>query len=124
MSTNSKLGFLCFRHYYISMLPLRYASYLAEGYRDDHFGRRPSNPKAFRSVFVTNFFALNMLRPETHQLCELWWMQNLIFTTQDQVSFTYALWKLGLLPYTFPDERIHGGSANNDLFEKSGHGHR
>lgn len=102
----------------------QYEAYLKDGYQDSFFGRaRPQDPNSrFRSVFVTNFVAFNMMREESHLLLEKWWMQNLIYTTEDQIGFTYALWKLRLIPHTLPNEiEIKGHAHENTLFTHMQH---
>lgn len=104
----------------------QYATYLREGFNDSFFGRSTdrSGQNRYRSVFVTNFVAFNMLRKESHVVLEKWWLQNLMYSTEDQVGFPYALWKLRILPYTLPDNDIKGSFTYNTLFKSMQHAKR
>lgn len=99
----------------------RYQHFLSEGFHDKHFGPDPRNPKRYHSVHNTAFLALNMLREETHDFMEKWWLQNLLYTTQDQLSFPYVAWALNVQPYGLPDDIINGTFLQNDLYVKLPH---
>eukprot|EP01033_Poteriospumella_lacustris_P008223 gene8223-5924_t len=110
----------------------QYERYRDEGYADSFFERdgnyKPKMidgpPERYRAVFCTALVALNMQRPETATFLNLWWQQNLVYTTQDQVSFPYVAWKLNIHPYQLPDNRIHGTALHNDLYFKTWHHQR
>ena len=63
-----------------------------------------------------------MSNPQTFKFLDEWWLQNLIFTTQDQLSFPYSLWKHRILPYTLPSKNITGNAIKNNLFHQLPHG--
>lgn len=74
-------------------------------------------------VWITCFLLFDMRNPQSHQFLDEWWYQNLTYTTQDQISFPFVCWKMGIRPYTFPDGNINGrGDTVNDLYTKHQHG--
>jgi hypothetical protein len=42
------------------------------------------------------------------QFLDLWYLQTLKYTTQDQIGFPYVCQKTNLIPYTLPNDDIHG----------------
>ncbi len=80
-------------------------------------GNIPVNP-----MYLTNFIAFNMKNEITYKFLDLWYDQIMTYTTQDQISFVYTLFKLKLLPFN----TIASGFVFNDfktqLFEKLDHG--
>ena len=49
-----------------------------------------------------------MCNQDVKQFLDLWYLQTLKYTTQDQIGFPYVVQKTKLIPYTLPDEIIHG----------------
>ena len=85
----------------------QYAEYLADGY-DESFFKHMQHPSPHFGIWVTCFVAfLNHDETVTHFL-NLWYLQTLQYTTQDQISFPYVSQKTGLIPYTLPDHEISG----------------
>lgn len=73
--------------------------------------------------WVTCFVAFNAKLPVYRALSMTWFSQTLTWSTQDQVSFPYACWKVGVTPYTFPDADVGGlGHSKTDLYIKHAHG--
>ena len=95
--------------------------YLQSGYDRNFFGVGSSTSQ-FGGMWVTNFVAYDMSNPQTFKFLDEWWLQNLIFTTQDQISFPYSLWKHRILPYTLPSKNITGNFNQNKLFHQLPHG--
>jgi hypothetical protein len=52
----------------------------------------------------------------------MWYLQNLEFTTQDQIAFPYCCQKLDIWPYTFPDKEYGVNQFKSLFFEKLNHG--
>lgn len=69
--------------------------YLSEGFPTEY------------GLYECGVSARDLSNPKVKQLGELWHQQNLSWSYQDQVSFPYCLWKVGLepdvLPSTFRD---------------------
>ena len=67
--------------------------------------------------------AWNMRHPKTKPTLDLWSMQTLIHTTQDQISFPYVIWKKNNKPHVLPDENISGDTPHEStsIFKKREH---
>ena len=74
-------------------------------------------------VWITWFIVYNMLRhEETNKFLDLWWQQNVQYTTEDQISFPFVAYSLQILPYTLPQGSISGVFEANDMYVKHGYG--
>lgn len=82
-------------------------------------------------VFCTCFLAFNLNACENNEdfcggriieMLNLWYEQNLIFSTQDQLSFPFVLQRLNLTPIPLPQSQIYGNYDLNSLFVKLPHG--
>ena len=60
-------------------------------------------------LFETGVIARDMTDPRVRELGEIWYIHNMVFSYQDQVSLPYVLWKHGfeysVLPQSFRDYR-------------------
>ena len=61
----------------------QYIEYINQGFQDV-------------GVWVTCFIVWNMHHPKTLQFLDKWYLQNLKYTTQDQVSFPFVIWDMNL----------------------------
>jgi hypothetical protein len=53
---------------------------------------------------------------------DLWYLQTLKYTTQDQIGFPFVVQKTGLIPFTLPDNEIKGKPhEKTDFFVKRPH---
>lgn len=92
----------------------QYHTYLQEGYDElywlrvtrkegkgqktaDHFG-----------VWATGFVAWDNKNSKVSDFLNLWYLQTLKYTTQDQVGLPKVVQDTGLIPYTLPDDRFAG----------------
>jgi hypothetical protein len=101
----------------------QYESYIKDGYDEDFF-KQLNSDKEHLGVWITCFVAfLNKDKDVTNFLNE-WYLQTLIHTTQDQISFSYVSQKTKLIPYTLPDNDIKGYSPHEktDFYIKNFHG--
>ena len=73
-------------------------------------------------MWVTCMVVFDFRRRETIPFLNLWWDQNLRHTTQDQMTFAYAVWKTRTLPLTLPFGDIAGDFGSNTLYQKRSHG--
>lgn len=118
---------------------LQYAEYLRDGYVDNGLwyttlvGFRMKNHQAYNqkssSKNAEDNIQMNMF---TKELLDMWYLQTLRYTTQDQVGFMYVLYKMiysrdmnsrGLF-VTLPNDLIRGKYAfqQTDLYIKRKHG--
>lgn len=85
----------------------QYDAYIRDGYDDDFFeGIRPDLPHF--GVWLTCFIAFLNNDLEVISFLDMWYLQTLKYTTQDQISFPYVCQKTKLIPYTLPDNEIKG----------------
>ena len=84
----------------------QYDHYINDGYNDDFFSDvAVSNDfnKENLGVWITCFIAFINNDDEVQQFLDLWYLQTLKYTTQDQIGFPYVCQKLNLIPYTLPE---------------------
>lgn len=92
-------------------IPEQLEAYLSEG-----FEQSPQH-------WVTCLVAFDTRAPTYLLVLQLWFVQTLLWSTEDQVSFPYVCWKAGVRPYTFPDGDLSGkGHSITDLYIKHNHG--
>ena len=99
----------------------QYEAYIADGYDETFFKKLDPN-RINSGVWVTCYIGFANKDKLVTKFLNMWYMQNLIFTTQDQVSFPYVSQKLEMLPHTLPEGNIKGRVEINDLFIKRNHG--
>lgn len=82
----------------------------------------PNNPNI--GIWVTCFVAFANKSDEVTAFLNMWYLQTLVYSTQDQISFPYVCLKNGLIPYTLPDSEIKGDRPHwyTDLYTKHVHG--
>ena len=101
----------------------QYEDYVADGYNDLFFKNINSHTPHF-GVWITCFVAFLNTDVEIKDFLDLWYLQTLTYTTQDQISFPYVCQKTKLLPYTLPNNEIHGDCPHNktQFYIKHNHG--
>jgi len=104
----------------------QYEQYVSDGYEDIFFKKSPNvneHNKDNIGVWLTCFVAFLNKNDEVSNFLNLWYLQTLKYTTQDQISFPYVCYKTGIIPYTLPDEKIKGDNPHDftDLYEKLDH---
>lgn len=93
----------------------QYNDYIQDGYTDDFFKQIHPDRKHF-GVWITCFVAFLQHEPAVQNFLELWYLQTLKYTTQDQIGFPYVCQKTKLIPYTLPDNEIHGTPHSHTMF--------
>jgi hypothetical protein len=96
-------------------IPKQFETYLQDGFDENTFKYCQSPDKNF-GVWITCFIAFLNKDTEVTRFLDLWYLQTLIFTTQDQVSFPYVAAKTGIWPYTLPNNEINGLPHNQTDF--------
>lgn len=109
----------------------QYKYYLSQGYNNSYWKDKSKHNLTYRNndythygVWITCLVAWDMRKPMTKKFLDAWYIENLNQTTQDQVSFPYVAQKLGVDPYTYPDNNTPGGIChqNSYWYIKRGHG--
>jgi hypothetical protein len=85
----------------------QYEEYIKDGYKEDYFNEYKHLTPHF-GVWITCFVAFLNKNEEVSNFLDLWYMQTLKYTTQDQIGFPYVVQKTNLIPYTLPNKDING----------------
>ena len=74
-------------------------------------------------LYVTCMVMFDLRRIETKPFLDCWWQENILRSTQDQVSFPYCAWKHNVSVTGLPDsEAPDGNYGDNNYFQKLQHG--
>ena len=84
----------------------QYAAYLRNGYSESYF--KTINPREHFGVWLTCIIAFLNTDAAVSNFLNVWYLQTLQYTTQDQIGFPYTCQVTGLIPYTLPDDTITG----------------
>lgn len=101
----------------------QYEYYVSDGYTPNFF--KQINPTSVHfGVWLTCFVAFDNKDDEIKNFLDLWYLQTLKFSTQDQVSFPYVCMKTHIVPLTLPNEDITGDRPHEGtmMFNKHEHG--
>jgi hypothetical protein len=90
----------------------QYKSYLDDGYNDLFFKNIKSHTPHI-GVWITCFVAFLHKNKDVKNFLELWYLQTLKYTTQDQIGFPYVCQKTNIIPFTLPNKEIYSESTNN-----------
>lgn len=104
----------------------QYDSYIKDGYDERYFDKFLDNniSNIHRGVWLTCFIAFLNNDTEVSHFLDLWYLQTLKYTTQDQISFPYVCQKTKMFPLTLPNKEIWGEfpHINTQFYIKQGHG--
>lgn len=100
----------------------QYKEYVDDGYTDEYF--KNGHHSSHFGVWVTCFVAFLKNDNEVSRFLDLWYLQTLNHTTQDQIGFSYVCQKTELLPYTLPNKDVSGDCPHNRtmFYVKHNHG--
>lgn len=90
----------------------QYEDYIKDGYNDLYYKNLNSNI----GVWITCFIAFLNKDDFVKNFLDLWYLQTLKYTTQDQISFSYVCQKTNMTPYTLPDDEISGEPQYKTIF--------
>ena len=94
----------------------QYKSYLDDGYKEDFF-KNINAHTPHMGVWITCFIAFLHKDNEIKKFLDLWYLQTLKYTTQDQIGFPYTCQKTNIIPHTLPNNDIFGDCPHhNTLF--------
>jgi len=101
----------------------QYNSYVKDGYNDEFFKKLNSHTPHM-GVWITCFVAFLQKDEDVKTFLNLWYLQTLQYTTQDQVGFPKVAQDTKLVPYTLPDSRFTGDDAHGEtsIFKVHKHG--
>jgi len=100
----------------------QFENYKKDGYSDAYW-KKYSESNNY-GLWITCVVGFNMNEKETIDFLDYWYLQTLKFTTQDQIGFPYALQKLKIHPYSFPDNfvKMNTNHQQNEFYVKHAHG--
>ena len=94
----------------------QYKSYLDDGYNDKFFKDIKSHTEHM-GVWITCFVAFLHKNEDVKNFLDLWYLQTLKYTTQDQIGFPYVCQKKNIIPFTLPNNEINGDCPHfNTMF--------
>ena len=101
----------------------QYKCYTDDGY-DDSFFKNMNTGIEHLGVWVTCFIAFLKNDDEVDNFLDMWYLQTLKYTTQDQIGFPYVCAKTNLIPHTLPDCNVWGQNPhfNTMFYIKHQHG--
>jgi hypothetical protein len=101
----------------------QYSEYLKDGYNDTDYYKKLDPERANFGVWLTCFVAFLQKDEYVKEFLDLWYLQTLKYSTQDQIGFPYVCQKTGLIPYTLPDKEIGGDRPHDgtDFYHKHNH---
>lgn len=100
----------------------QYIDYLKNGYTDDFFKNMESHTQHL-GVWITCFVAFLKNDPDVKNFLDFWYLQTLKYTTQDQIGFSYVCQKTNLIPYTLPNNEVHGDFPHSKTMFYIKHNH-
>ena len=83
-----------------------------------------NHPSEHFGVWITCFVAFLNHDEDVNNFLNLWYLQTLKYTTQDQIGFPYVCKTTGLIPLTLPNNEISGDRphSNTMFYIKHNHG--
>lgn len=101
----------------------QYKCYLDDGYSDSFFLNLNSHTPHM-GVWITCFVAFLQKDNDVKKFLDLWYLQTLKYTTQDQIGFPYVCQKTNMIPFTLPNDEIQGNCPHvkTMFYVKHNHG--
>lgn len=101
----------------------QYKCYLDDGYNDNFF-KNINSHTPHMGVWITCFVAFLHKDKDIASFLDLWYLQTLRYTTQDQIGFSYVCQKTNIIPFTLPNNEISGyyPHYNTMFYIKQEHG--
>ena len=101
----------------------QYNCYLEDGYNDLFF-KNINSHTPHMGVWVTCFVAFLNKDTYVNKFLDMWYLQTLKYTTQDQIGFSYVCQKTNVIPFTLPNNEVYGNRphSNTMFYLKKNHG--
>jgi hypothetical protein len=107
----------------------RYSKYVKDGYDELLWKELKENRlidpnKTHYGVWITCFVVFDNKSDVVIDFLNMWYLQTLKYTTQDQISFPYVVQKIKLYPYTLPNGVVLGKKPHEKtlFYIKQNHG--
>ena len=101
----------------------QYVDYVVDGYTDAFFSTMGSHTPHF-GVWLTCFIAFLQHDKDVRGFLDMWYLQTLKYTTQDQIGFPYVCQKKCMVPLTLPNAEVWGDCPHDrtQFYIKHEHG--
>ena len=66
---------------------------------------------------------MNLANPDTLRLLDQWWIENANQTLQDQVTFSFAVWRTRVMPHSLPAHGVTGSNYSSSIHKKMPYHH-
>jgi hypothetical protein len=101
----------------------QYKQYIKDGYTDAFYENLHSHSPHL-GVWITCFVAFLHKDKEVNNFLNMWYLQTLKYTTQDQIGFSYVCQKTHIIPFTLPNAEISGERPHHhtQFYIKRNHG--
>jgi hypothetical protein len=101
----------------------QYKCYQEDGY-DESFFKNIGSHTPHMGVWITCFVAFLQKDSNVMNFLDMWYLQTLKYTTQDQVGFPYVCQKMNMIPFTLPNNEVHGNCPHSGtmFYVKHTHG--
>ena len=100
----------------------QYKCYLEDDY-DNLFFKNINSHTPHMGIWVTCFVAFLNKNEDVKKFLDLWYLQTLKYTTQDQIGFPYVCQKTNIIPFTLPNNDIYGECPHNNTMFYIKHNH-
>jgi len=100
----------------------QYKCYVEEGYNDLFFEQFKSHTEHM-GVWITCFVAFLQHDILVSSFLDLWYLQTLKYTTQDQIGFPYVCQKMKFIPFTLPNNEVSGNRPHHNTMFYIKHTH-
>ena len=99
----------------------QYEAYISDSYSNNYWKKIKNT--MYYGFWILCVFAVNMNNNITTEFLDMWFLQTLKYTINDQLGFAYTCQKLKINPYSFPDELIvkYKNHKENELYKKYNH---
>jgi hypothetical protein len=93
-----------------------------DGYNDEFFKKLNSHTPHM-GVWITCFVAFLQKDEDVKTFLNLWYLQTLQYSTQDQVGFPYVCQKLNMIPLSLQKNEIYGERPHSETMFYIKHNH-
>jgi hypothetical protein len=90
----------------------QFKSYIKQQYNAQYFKNMNHHSPHF-GVWITCFVAFLNNDESVNNFLNLWYLQTLKYTTQDQIGFPYVCKTTKLIPLTLPNNEIYGNCPHD-----------
>ena len=95
------------------------------GFREHWFAKLPeAQGRKEYGVWVTCLVIMNLANADTHRFLDQWWLENVNTTLQDQITFSFAMWRTQVMVQSLPAHGVTGSYLKSSVHRKLPHNKR